>query len=58
MIKNNQSNPFHCAPNKSRIEKGINPIKRGKAKVLNLDKFREKNEHQNKNKICFCSLDE
>lgn len=42
MIKNNQSNPFHCAPNKSRIEKGINPIKQGKAKVLNLDKFREK----------------
>lgn len=42
MIKNNQSNPFHCASNKSRIEKGINPIKQEKAKVLNLDKFREK----------------
>lgn len=42
MSKNNQSNPFHCTPNKARIEKGIKPIKDGKAKILNLDKFREK----------------
>lgn len=42
MIKNNQSNPFHCASNKAIIEKGIKPIKDGKAKILNLDKFREK----------------
>ena len=39
MSKNNQSDPFYCAPNKPRIEKGI---KEGKTKVLDLDKFRNK----------------
>ena len=42
MLKNNQSNPFHCTSNKAIIEKGIKPIKDGKAKILNLDKFRQK----------------
>jgi len=44
MLKNNQSNPFYCASNKSRIEKGIKPIKEGKTKVLDLEKFRNKKQ--------------
>ena len=42
MLKNNQSNPFYCTPNKAQIEKGSKLIKEGKTKVLDLDKFREK----------------
>lgn len=42
MLKNNQSNPFYCVPNKAQTEKGSKPIKEGKTKVLDLDKFRNK----------------
>lgn len=44
MLKNNQSNPFYCTPNKPRIEKGIKPVKQGKSKVLDLEKFRNKKQ--------------
>ena len=53
MLKNNQSNPFYCVPNKTRIEKGSNPIKQGKAKVLDLEKFRNKKQAKTKAKFVF-----
>lgn len=56
MLKNNQSNPFYCAPNKPRLEKGIKPIKQGKAKVLDLDKFREKKQASKQKQNLFLFL--
>lgn len=44
MLKNNQSNPFYCVSNKTRIEKESKPIKQGKAKILDLEKFRNKKQ--------------
>lgn len=56
MSKNNQSNPFCCTPNKPRIEKGIKPIKQGKAKVLDLDKFRNKKQASKQKQNLFLHL--
>jgi len=44
MLKNNQSNPFYCVSNKTRIEKESKPIKQGKAKILDLERFRNKKQ--------------
>ncbi len=44
MLKNNQSNPFYCVSNKTRTEKESKPIKQGKAKILDLEKFRNKKQ--------------
>lgn len=56
MLKNNQSNPFYCVPNKTRIEKGSNPIKQGKAKVLDLEKFRNKKQASKQKQNLFLHL--
>lgn len=56
MLKNNQSNPFYCASNKSRIEKGIKPIKEGKTKVLDLEKFRNKKQDAKQKQNLFFHL--
>lgn len=56
MLENNQSNPFYCVPNKTRIEKGSNPIKQGKAKVLDLEKFRNKKQASKQKQNLFLHL--
>lgn len=56
MLKNNQSNPFYCVSNKTRIEKESKPIKQGKAKILNLDKFREKKRASKQKQNAFFHL--
>lgn len=53
MSKNNQPDPFYCAPNKPRIEKGI---KEGKTKVLDLDKFRNKKQTSKQKQNSFFHL--
>jgi hypothetical protein len=53
MSKNNQPDPFYCAPNKPRIEKGI---KEGKTKVLDLDKFRNKKQASKQKQNSFFRL--
>ena len=54
MSKNNQPDPFYCAPNKPRIEKGI---KEEKPKFWIWTSFETKNKPQNKSKTRFFALD-
>lgn len=56
MLKNNQSNPFYCVPNKAQTEKGSKPIKEGKTKVLDLDKFRNKKQASKQKQNSFFHL--
>lgn len=56
MLKNNQSNPFYCVPNKAQTEKGSKPIKEGKTKVLDLDKFRNKKQASKQKQNLFFHL--
>lgn len=58
MLKNNQSNPFYCTPNKKpKLKKGVSPLKREKPKFWIWTNFETKNKPQNKSKTRFFTLD-